>query len=471
MVAIAVVQGAQYRLANHYLDKLRTIRGALRLGNDNITFALNLFDKEWSQIKHWLAWCSQRASDDPQAARITLSYLSSATDILEMRLTPQERAQMMETGLQIARHFGDQPAEINMLNALAAAQLDLQLLDQAEEYLQQSLALAQQFQHESDIAHALGRIALVEMNRHNLDQAYDYLQQSLVRFQSLDDQHSIGNTLNNLSILERDRGNLPAARDLGGQSLAIRQRMGNFLGVAHSYYTLGVTAEAQGDLAAARDYLERSVSTYRTANLKQRLSNALNALGNVIDLQGDHDGARVNYEEALALLRELGDQVATANVLGNLSFIASANEDYVTAERYLQDALVLFKATNQRVGLVFSFANLIPICLKLGQIEKAKIALHEGLEMSISMPRGPFQSTMIVGAVQLWTHQGDFEPAVEWASVVLNHPAALHENRTDVEKLRPQWEAAREPAQIEAALERGKSLEAANVITDILKQL
>ena len=61
---------AEYRLARHYLNKLRRLNEAVRRGRANASFAVAEFDLEWDQIKHWQHWTCRSGPDD--AARALL---------------------------------------------------------------------------------------------------------------------------------------------------------------------------------------------------------------------------------------------------------------------------------------------------------------------------------------------------------------------------------------------------------------
>src|SRR5262245_42380046 len=122
---------ARYRLARHYLDKLRATNDTYRRGNESMVFALAAFDQEWSQIKHWQAWVNGRASIDDEAKSLSSAYAEAGTDLLALRQDPRERLVWLDTALVSARETGNRRAEIQHLIAMGEAHESLSAYEAA----------------------------------------------------------------------------------------------------------------------------------------------------------------------------------------------------------------------------------------------------------------------------------------------------------------------------------------------------
>ena len=83
MTQTVSIHATQYRLARHYLNKLRTADAAVRRGQASVSYGLTLFDQEWEQIRHWQAWAARSAAED--AARLTRDFPLAGLEVLANR--------------------------------------------------------------------------------------------------------------------------------------------------------------------------------------------------------------------------------------------------------------------------------------------------------------------------------------------------------------------------------------------------
>ncbi len=221
---------------------------------------------------------------------------------------------------------------------------------------------------------------------------------------------------------------------------------------------------------AARDYYERGLTLSRAVGNKTFVAGGLNSLGNIADVLGDQATARRYYEEALAIYEEMGSRIGSAMVSGNLGFIAAAQGDDVAARHYNEIALDAFRATGYIPYVMLALANLTPILIRLGDVQRAIRVVHEGVSL-VNSNTGRMQVTTLVSVTQLWTALGRFEEATVLGGLALYHATAEQENRDDVEKLRPQLEAALGKDAVNAAFEQGKALDLQVTLADLLPEL
>ena len=81
---------AEYRLAQHYLNKLRRLNDAIRRGRANASYAVAEFDLEWDQIKHWQSWTCRSEADDAARALLCIEFpFCWPRDIVSSVLMPQ----------------------------------------------------------------------------------------------------------------------------------------------------------------------------------------------------------------------------------------------------------------------------------------------------------------------------------------------------------------------------------------------
>jgi len=85
MTAHSELSEREYRLARHYLNKLRTVNEAMQRGQASVSYGLVAFDQEWEQIRHWQTWTTQRASEDELRARLCIEFPLTGLEVLANR--------------------------------------------------------------------------------------------------------------------------------------------------------------------------------------------------------------------------------------------------------------------------------------------------------------------------------------------------------------------------------------------------
>src|SRR5579872_89562 len=214
---------AQYRLAQHYLDKLRTAQRAYQQGNESVAYALAMFERDRDQVKQWQAWVSAHVGEDEKATAFCSDYAEASPDIFQLRLLPQEYLAWLETALEAARRRADKRAEV---------------------------------------VHLLGLCAMNELTNYHLH-TFDYAQQALSIAHQIADQLLIARSFNLCANATRRQGNLEEAQAYYEQSLHLYRVIGNRRGMAEIFNDLGVLAIGRRDNVAGQDYLEQSLTICR----------------------------------------------------------------------------------------------------------------------------------------------------------------------------------------------------------------
>ncbi len=98
-MATQVLETLQYRLAQHYVGKLRQANTALRHNRDNSSHWLQTIEKDWAQIKNWQQWASARSADQLQCAQLCAAFGIVGDEYALVRLSVPERLQWYRQGL------------------------------------------------------------------------------------------------------------------------------------------------------------------------------------------------------------------------------------------------------------------------------------------------------------------------------------------------------------------------------------
>lgn len=470
------LQAAQYRLAQHYLNTLRTAQRIYQQGNENEAHALALFDRERDQVKHWQAWASTHASQDERAAALCSEYAQVSQDIFKLRLLPQEHFAWLEAALAAARLLGDRHAEAAHLLGMWETSVLIVEYQHVIDYAQQALSIARQIGDLPLLAQALRVCGDAAGDRGNLEEAQTYYEQSLVLYRKVGDQRGTATILEALSVVALSRRDNAAAQTYLEQSLALYRTIGNQAGCADCLNNLGYLAIRLGNYAAATVYLEQALVIQRTLGNNSGLSSVLSNLGTTAYYQGEYPLALHYLEQALAVSRASGIRELIAIDLYKSGQVSMAERDLLRAQNYIEQSLVLSRSITIGTLLPVSLGNLAIVYLQLHQETLAYAALREGFEVADSLPV-PFAHAkllLLVAAARIWIIRGRPLQAAKWLGLVENHPhpaVKMTDIKRDVQVAREESAAAVSPEHFAAAWEEGKTLDVDTVVAEILSEL
>jgi tetratricopeptide (TPR) repeat protein len=470
IVTAPTLQTTRYRLARHYLGKLRAAAAAFRQGHENSTYGLTLFDRDWPQIKQWQAWSAARADQDTAAASVCAEYPQAGAEILALRQSPQERIEWLEIGLKAAQLQGDQKRELVQLYYLALTHRD-QKSTAAEEYASKAVNLARTLGDKRYVGRSL--VLLGEINRmsNHYPAAQSFLEEGLAVLLKAGTRADLGLAYRGLGLLAWVRGDWLRSRDYQIQSLAIATELGREVEICNVLVDLSLPTWVLGDLSGARIYLEQCIARCRAIGYHRVLALSLNILAQSDEELGQLAEARQHYEEAIAIGRTMGILWDMSSALRNYGDLLYKLGDYAAALNHLEESLVLARAQSNRSSIAVSLRFLVEVYGKLGDLDRARRNLHEGLMIIRDFNVPLRKAHMIMTAVSLWQDRGKVAQAAEWLGTLLNFPDLPEQEQGVVQNLRERFEAELSNEQITAAIDRGKTLNLDDVIAAALAEL
>jgi tetratricopeptide (TPR) repeat protein len=465
---------AQYRLAQHYLDELRTAQRTYEQGNENEAHALALFDREREQVKQWQAWAVAHAGQDEQAMALCSKYAGASPDIFKLRLLPQEYLSWLEAALAAARRLEDRRAEVTHLLEICELSDIIMEYPHTIDYAQQALTIARQIDDQSLLAQALIMGGLAARNQGNLEEAQAYFEQSLVLYETIGDRRGMAKTLDWLATLALTRRNNVAAQNYLEQNLVLFREMGDQNGIASCLNNLGFLAIRLGNYTIASDYLEQALALCHLIGDKLSISVGLTNLGTIAYYQGEYSIARNYFEQGLAAGRSAHIREREAIGLYKLGLVTMAQGDAFKAQGYFEESLAFSRYTTTGTLLPETLSNLAIVYMLLHQENLAYAILHEALEIASNPSVAHARLLVLVAAVRVWVLKGKSVQAATWLGLVENHPhpaVKMTDIQRDVQAARTECAAALTPEQFAAAWEEGKTLNLDTVIAEILSEL
>ncbi|MCP4995261.1 MAG: tetratricopeptide repeat protein [Gammaproteobacteria bacterium] len=349
-----------------------------------------------------------------------------ARHLIEIAADYERARVLLERGLQMLPETDVR--SVALRNWLAASHERQGQYDQAQTQAQKARQLAIQLKNQPGLALALYHLGNVVYRQADYGQARNYYQQSLAIYKAIDDQPGIATSFNHLGIVAYRQGDYGQAWDYNQQSLIIRQYIGDQRGIALSLIGLGIVAYSQGDYAQAQDYGQQSFGIYQAIGDQWGTAFSLNNLGMVAYRQGDYGQARENLQQSLSISYDIGDQFGTAYSFNYLGNVAYRQGDYVQAQNYYQ----------------------------------------QSLSIAYSIPAIPHLLLSLSGFAWLYLQGAEPARAGELCGLAQHHPATDSDVQIRLDELLPQLAEALSPADLQAALERGKSLDLDTVVAELL---
>lgn len=387
-----------YRLAQHYLERLRFIHDVYNQGGDHVLYALHLLNQDWAQIKQWHAWSLEHAAQHPDITALCSAYPYVARNLLDLVLTMQEHLHWQLEALNAAQELRNQQAEIAHLLAIARIHEKLDHYPQAREYAEQALRLSQALHDEHSTAQGTLLMGVLSNNTSHFTEACASFTKSLRIYRRLRDPNGIAMSVMGLGDVATFRGNYAEAQKYYKRALRMYRQRGDQRGVAESARALALALYYAGDYASATTHYdlalkisEQMSDKWGAANVKSDAS--MRTLG-----QHDITEAKTYAQETLETYRQIGSVRGMAQSLLNLGIIESLEENYFASQKHFIESVDLYRQIGNRYGIADSLISLTYTYQRMGETEAARLTLLEGLHVTLGIGAGRF-IPMALGAM------------------------------------------------------------------------
>jgi predicted ATPase/DNA-binding SARP family transcriptional activator len=352
----------------------------------------------------------------------------------------------------------------------------------------------------------------------HLHEGVDRLNKSLSTFRALGSQWDIALTLMFLAEANRTFGNYQAGKEVIEEGLQILLS-GN---LPRSNYVLSFTAHCQSVLGAiliemgkydeAQTILQASLNMHGQLGTRYGSIHPLSGLGKLANIRGDYLKSRDLFLQALSIAMEMSDQRGVAVLQNNLSDISDKLGNEAEAYQYLISALTLFKKTGDRRltaiglnnlayhqlkvhqnyseaishyyesidlfthigdlrGMAYTFYDLSKVYLKLDSAVDARQCCSQALSAAISHGSTPLILHALLGYVDLFAFEHEYERALRLCYLVLNHPQTEPDTRQRANASLVEIEPLLPPDKIEAARLWGQSTRLQEIIDQTLAEI
>ena len=336
------LQTTQYRLARHYLGKLRTADAAFRRGHPSVSYGLTLFDQEWEQIRRWQSEAVKRGND-ALWAQLCKEFPLAGLEILANRNNMADQAAWLTAALQAAQELRDGEAERTLCHQLMLIHLrlgesekveqfatrllklgeaahdffaieraffgfglvaaDRGMFAEAEAHYQRALDLALELGSDTETEQALNGLGSIATYLGEYDKAYPYFARQLEIAEASGKKSEVCLALLRMSDVLLGLKDYTHAEACLQRTVALGRTFGfqRLLGISQLY--LGSSALEQNHLEAARSYLEAGLRVMRGVGVVRQIMSGLDMLGDTLLRMGNPRLALVHLQEGLQMAR------------------------------------------------------------------------------------------------------------------------------------------------------------------------
>lgn len=418
MTTQTLIWDAHYRLARHYLDKLRQAEKFAALNPRNRLALIHQVMRDWAQIKRWQVWSASWSAAEREKADLCIGFALATSSLLRVRILPSESLVWMKQGLQAASHFKNEKAELSLLYFVCLMYANMESYGELAPYLERLLERA--YRAEDDLS--LGRAWLISARKHEFEGAFDTAEplflKSLELMQRLHANEELASIWQGLGRIALQRGDYPLALEHHLNVLDHVTKSGHEGMTAAAHLSLsGLYIIALRDYPKAETHAQQAVAIGRRINFVHFVPAALIALAHAKKWLNKLDESCAYYAEALTQR----DLIAPSSVINALYGWGQANykqNDLEQAFTHLQEALevatekqILFRRCEVLLGVV-----VVDAARK--EIGSACQHMRELINCARQLGTPPFIVKVFSAAVILWQVLGDLRQAGLWAGVL-----------------------------------------------------
>jgi tetratricopeptide (TPR) repeat protein len=462
------LQTTQYRLARHYLNKLRTADTAYRRGQSSIAYGLTLFDQEWEQIRHWQAWAAKQSASDDASAQLCKEFPLAGLEVMSSRCNAADHAVWLKAALESAQQFDDSEAERTLYYELAMIYYRLGSLERVEHLANQLLMLGEAASDLYSIQRAVHLLGVFAEDRGRYAEAEGYYQRALLLSMDLGVDDGTGRALNGLGAIAFYRGDYEKAYGYLAQQLELMEATGNKNKICHALISMGRILIGLKAYDRAGTYLQRAVNMCRTLGFRRLLGVGLLNLGESAAQQNQLESARRYFEEGIQAVRSTNTQRQVIRGLTMLGDTTMRLGDLPEALAHLQEGLHLARDAGLPRHICDLQRNLANTYLAMNDLDAARCALHEALTLAQRLGSAPQKVGAVSSAIAYFQRLGLHQQAALWAGSISEEPI-LDQPRYKVAC--QEIEASHGGETFQRTLGEGKARSLDDVVVEILELL
>jgi tetratricopeptide (TPR) repeat protein len=463
------LQAVQYRLTQHYIDKLRQANLALEHTRENSNYWFRLIEQDWAQIKNWQNWASVHSADDLQCAQFCATFGAEGHEYVSVRQSPAERLIWYRQALVAAQQIGDHRKERMLLYNVGSTSYQVGGLEEAEQCAKRLLKMGRSPIDHLSLGDGWFIIGNIHSHRTELDAAESAFRKALQHFEACHAEMMLGHAAQGVARIMIFRGQYEEALTYATQYLKIIEAAGRESDFSLAYHTLSNIHTRLGNLDEAKSYALKAVEIARRLGYVRMIPSNLLMLGYAELALNELDSAWEHFQETITAARANSSKFDLTAATYSLGDVCMRRDDYAEALRYYQEALTL--ANESRIAAYRSLCSIEIAYIHMVQheIDDARSALRQGALVALQIKSDILLAKALIPAMKLWQALGELELAAEWSGLLTLHPE--HAEQKLVDAMSQQLEEEIGAKRYQGATERGKQFRLDEAVNDLIKRI
>jgi tetratricopeptide (TPR) repeat protein len=390
------------RHARYFSDVCSHIDELYREGGTSVFTALNLFDADLANIAAGFRFSAEHAATETVAAETCTSYVRGLTHVMDVRLSPLARLEVLTSGLTAARTLENLGLVVLHMGNLGRVYREIGELDTALQCHRNVLEMATKEGHRQDQAYAHHHIGLALLDKNeflagvdhlkealelsrdpslalkslelstlsNLGSAYlrsdqpakalEYLRPAFEQFDERSDPRMLAMTMANIGVaLVAGKTETPLAIEMLERALGIAEDLDDFrarlaarAALADAFVQNGRQSDA---LALARAQQSDAASVgYYSIEIE-----AIRKQGDIYIEMNDIAAARATYESLATIARDRNDLDAGRDAVSGKAKIAINERDNTTAITLLEERIKLASSPSDKARVACLLGDIL----------------------------------------------------------------------------------------------------------------
>lgn len=227
-------------------------------------------------------------------------------------------------------------------------------------------------------------------------------------------------------------------------------------------------ASRAGDLDTALHKLEAAMQISQRINDPEGINAAKSSMSRMYYFLDRREEAVKLLHEQMAYYRAVGIRYDAAKALYNIGTIHWSWGQPSEAEKYLQETIVFARESGEKWDLANDLNTMGYIQTDLASEDKALAYFREAMQIAAQIGANSLLLDILAGIAQLRGRSGDWVTAAEYLGLALHHPSTNLDVQHTVEPILERVREHLPPAEVEAALARGKQRDLNAVIAELL---
>ncbi|MEZ4672026.1 MAG: hypothetical protein R3E39_29325 [Anaerolineae bacterium] len=463
------LESAQYRLVEHYIEKLRRANLGLRDKRHNSNHWFQQVEDDWAQIRSWQRWTATRSQSNRRCAQLCVHFGMDGDEYVSVRQSPTERLLWYRQALQAAQVCDDSERERRLLYLVGTTAYQSGGYEEAEQCSQQLLQAGRAAKDQQAQGEGWFITGNLHSHRTELDAAEAAFHKAVKHFEKGGVEIMAGHAVQGLARIMIFRGNYDAALKYATRYMQIIEAAGRESDYCLAYHTLSNIHTRLGNLQDAKSYAQNAVAIARRLGYLRMIPSNVLMLGYAELALEELDAAWGHFQEVVEAARANSAAFDLTAATYSLGDVCLRRGQYAEALRHYQDALAV--AVESRIAAYRSLCaiSMAQAHMRLHDSAAAQETLKTGAEVALQIKSDILLAKALIPAMMLWQALGKLEAAAELAGLLTLHTE--HGEQKTVEPIAHELEATLGRTVYAAAAGRGQQRKLDEVVKALLAQL